>query len=101
MMNLDDLKQICHSHLLALLDGADPAAYVAGDAALHMAHPLNEGTGPAHMAQAFHAVRASFTGLERRDQIFVAGDNIDDSRHAGPRPAQVVAAMGVYQGTFA
>ncbi len=98
--SVDALKASLFARLQALAAGADPADHVAPNAALHICQPINEGFGPAHLAAALGPLRAGFAHFERRDQIFVGGDNLPDPRFVGDRPARLIATMGTYQGVF-
>ncbi|MEM7641334.1 MAG: ester cyclase [Pseudomonadota bacterium] len=85
---LTALSGLCH--------GAD---VIAPAAMADISAPFGPVDG-AGLAGAYAALRRALPDLDRRDDIFLAGDNHPDARWTGPRPATMVACCGAYIGTF-
>ncbi len=94
------LKQTAFNHLQAVTKGAPVSDYFDAHVQVLASQPVNAISGHKAVQGLFDALRTALPDVERRDQIFVAGDNLPDDRVDTARPAQLVATMGVYQGTF-
>lgn len=102
MADLAALKRQAHGLLHDLARGADPALVYGEDALWYGCHPFNECAGPAAIGAVWAQLRRAMPDMERRDEIFVAGESKPDPRIGDALTGRVlVAAMGVYQGTFA
>lgn len=86
MQHLQDAKSLVLSHYDAL-DAAPEAGlaealsrHCSADCAFQFVHPFNDVTGPEAAAERFwHPLRQSFAPLQRRQDVFMAGDNaLDD-----------------------
>ena len=97
---LTTTKTQIHAGLHALAQGAPAAKIYGPDPVWFGSHPFNEVTGAVAIDEIWTALRTAFTGLERRDQIFVAGANAPDPRVDTARPPALVATMGSYTGIF-
>jgi len=100
-LDIADLKSAVWGHLQLLASKGDVAAVFTPDAKMFACQPINEIQGTDAIGSVYAALHTALPDLERRDHIFVAGNNLPDDRVKHPRPNQIVAAMGVYQGTFA
>ncbi len=96
-----DLKSAVWQHVQNLAAQGDVTQAFAENAGVFACQPINEIEGHDAIAAMFQALHRALPDLERRDHIFVAGDNLPDDRVTTARPEQLVATMGVYQGTFA
>lgn len=94
------MKSRTRSLLMALAEGGDPAQAYHADAVVHANVPWGEMHGTDAILAVWAGLRAALPDMERRDLIFVGGDNRDDARFAGPRAPHLVAALGHLQGTF-
>ena len=98
-MNDADRKQALYGMLRELAAGADIAGIYHEDAIVHASAPWGrldrQGT-----ADLWAELRAALPDVERRDLIFVGGDNRDDPRRTGPRAPHLIAAIGHFKGTF-
>ncbi|MEL7183161.1 MAG: hypothetical protein AAGK57_05895, partial [Pseudomonadota bacterium] len=72
---------------------------LAPDHRVAAVHPFGQGDRDAAGA-IWEALRAAMPDLERRDDIFLMGQNRPDARLPGPRPTPLVATLGGYLGTF-
>lgn len=93
---MTDFRAVMRERLAALFAGQDGTAGLIGaDSAWDISWPLAPLTGPdAVMARFIEPLRAAFTGLHRRDLLFIGGDNARDE--AGTW----VACVTHYVGTF-
>ncbi|MEM8823026.1 MAG: ester cyclase, partial [Pseudomonadota bacterium] len=82
--------------LLGLARGAD---VVAPDATAEISAPLGT-VDAAGLQGAYAHLRQALPDLERRDDIFLAGDNHPDDRWTGAHVSPLVACCGAYMGTF-
>lgn len=64
-------------------------------------HPLGKVDGGTAVADIWGALRRAMPDVERRDDIFIAGENHPDPRAKFERFGPLVACLGCYQGTFA
>ncbi|MGB3553222.1 MAG: ester cyclase [Jannaschia sp.] len=76
----------------------DPAPIAPG-ARAEASHPFGMLDG-AGLAGLWADLRRSMPDMERRDDIFLAGDNHPDERWTGLCPPRMVACCGSYVGTF-
>ena len=72
---------------------------LAPDATAEASHPWGRLTGEGARAP-WDALHAAMPDVERRDVLFLAGDNAPDDRIPGPRASPLVACLGSYVGTF-
>ncbi|KIT16908.1 ester cyclase [Jannaschia aquimarina] len=72
---------------------------LAPDATCDAAHPFGRLTG-SDARRPWAELHAAFPDLERRDTIFVAGQNHSDDRITEWRAPRLVACLGSYLGTF-
>ncbi len=75
------------------LDVLHPAAQAEASA------PFGPRTGT-EVATLWQDLRRALPDMERRDGLFLAGDNRPDSRWTAPRAPHLVACCGAYLGTF-
>ncbi|MEL6644144.1 MAG: nuclear transport factor 2 family protein [Pseudomonadota bacterium] len=94
------LKAQTRDLLLALLDGAPISDVYHGDAVVHAGHPWGDLSGHEAIAAFWATIRQALPDVERRDLIFVGGDNRDDPRLKRKRAPHLVAAIGHLQGSF-
>lgn len=97
MTDLVEIKQQTYAQLHALAAGADPDSAYHADAEWRASHPFNEQVGLAAIGESWAALRRALPDMERRDSIFVAGQ---DRSAAATGDRVLVASMGCYQGTF-
>ncbi|NNK66423.1 MAG: SnoaL-like domain-containing protein [Rhodobacteraceae bacterium] len=96
----NDLKSRSRALLMALAEGADPAGIYHPDAVVHAGHPWGDLTGIEAISALWASLRTALPDMERRDLIFVGGENRDDPRLDTPRAPHLVAAIGHLQGSF-
>ncbi len=94
-------KARAHALLTELANGADPGTVWHPDATVTFCHPWGVVSGLEDIARIWSLIPRSLPDMERRDLIFVGGDNRDDPRLDRPRAPHLIAAMGHLQGTFA
>ncbi|MFC4973623.1 ester cyclase [Halomonas beimenensis] len=94
-------KASLHALLHGLAEGREPAHAYHPDARWQGMHPIGTLEGVGAISRFWRALRGAFPDMERRDLIFVGGDNHDDPRKPGWRAPHLVAALGHYQATFA
>ncbi|MEM7489808.1 MAG: ester cyclase [Pseudomonadota bacterium] len=82
--------------LSGLVRGAD---VLAPDAVAEISAPFGT-VDAAGLADAYGQLRQALPDLERRDDIFLAGENRPDPRWTTHRPSPLVACCGAYMGTF-
>lgn len=99
-MDISALKQQTFALLTALAAGAEPADVFHEDATLVAPFPWGPRTGLAAITDVWGAVRRALPDMERRDLIFVGGDNRDDPRISDTRAPHMVATLGHFQGVF-
>jgi predicted ester cyclase len=95
-----EIKAKTFQLLQDLADGADPRDIYHADAVAHASHPWGVLSGVEAISGLWSALRRSLPDMERRDLIFVGGENRDDPRVSTPRAPHLVAALGHYQGDF-
>ncbi|MBC6438320.1 MAG: ester cyclase [Rhodobacteraceae bacterium] len=100
MRDLVAEKQKVKVHLDALAKGADPAGIFAPGAVAQIVHPWGIRTGPARIGEFYRALRVALPDQERREDLFLAGENHPDDRVDGPRFTPLVASLGALQATF-
>ncbi len=93
-------KAKAHALLRDLARGEDIGAVYYQDATATVTAPWGNLTGTADLARLWSDLRTAIPDMERRDLIFVGGENRDDPRLAGPRAPHLIAALGHLQGTF-
>lgn len=93
---MSDFRAVIRARLAALVAGqAAPADLIGAESVWDISWPLAPLTGPdAVMNRLIEPLRAAFTGLHRRDLLFIGGDNI---RKDG---GTWVACVTHYVGTF-
>lgn len=96
-MDLAQLKSEAFATLQGLFSGTIAPHE---DAQAQAMHPVGHVTGGADVAEIWHALRRALPDGERRDDIFLAGENHPDPRAKFERFGPLVACMGSYQGTF-
>ncbi|MEO1641484.1 MAG: nuclear transport factor 2 family protein, partial [Pseudomonadota bacterium] len=96
-----DLKSRTRAHLLDLIAGAPVADIYHPDAVVHAGHPWGDLVGPEAIGGFWAALRDALPDMERRDLIFIGGDNRDDARLKRDRAPHLVAAIGHLQANFA
>lgn len=95
------IKQALFGLLQDLSAGRDPADVYHRDARCAAMHPLGDLEGVDEIATLWQGLRHSFADMERRDLIFVGGENQDEPRRPGWwRAPHLVAALGHYQANF-
>jgi len=94
-------KRSCLELLHHLAHGGAVAEVYHEDARLTVTHPFGEITGHDGIGGLWRQLRDAIPDMERRDLIFVGGENRDDPRLARARAPHLVAAIGHLQGTFA
>ena len=99
-MTLSNLKHTTMSGFANLTQGAPVTDIYHPNARWFGSAPFDEREGTEAIGQVWQTLRAAFPDLERRTTILVAGENQPDPRVTGPRPATLVATMGLYLGTF-
>ncbi len=100
MRDLVAEKQAVKAHLEALAKGADPAGIFAADAVANLVYPWGQLRGPEEIGAFYTALSAAFPGYERREDLFLAGENHPDPRIQTPRPTPLVASLGHLQAIF-
>ena len=75
MTDLVEVKQRTYAQLHALAAGADPADAYHADAEWRASHPFNEQVGLTAIGECWAALRRALPDLERRDSIFIAGQD--------------------------
>ncbi|GIT90670.1 hypothetical protein JANAI62_11250 [Jannaschia pagri] len=75
------------------LDALSPKAWA------DVAAPFGRRSGSG-VADVWRALHAALPDIERRDDIFLAGPNLPDTRWTESRPDRMVACCGSYVGTF-
>ncbi|MXU64788.1 ester cyclase [Oceanomicrobium pacificus] len=94
-------KARVHGMIDALVSGAAVDEVYHPDALWFGAHPFNERTGHAAIAEVWSQIRTAFPKLERRTHLLAAGISKPDARTSpGSEGQALVASMGVYQGRF-
>ncbi|WP_371157553.1 ester cyclase [Jannaschia sp. 2305UL9-9] len=86
-----------HSALARLARG--DLDLLASNAVADVAYPFGR-ISNADVALPWSQLLRAMPDLERRDDIFLAGENHPDARWTGPRPDRMVACCGSYVGTF-
>ena len=94
-------KKSIRSKLHNLAEGMDAAASYHPDAKWWGSYPFNELQGLAAINGVWQKIRKALPDLERRDSIFLLGNNVPDDRVAGQMAGhRMVASICHYQGTF-
>jgi len=77
---MSDFRAVTRAGLAALIGARDLAPdLIAAESAWDVSWPLSPMTGPGAVSAGFlDPLRAAFTGLHRRDLLFIGGDNIRD-----------------------
>lgn len=99
-MSVLRMKRTTFELLQALATGAEVRDIYHADATVHASAPLGIREGADSIADLWRLLRSALPDMERRDLIFVGGENRDDPRLAGPRAPRLVAALGHLQGSF-
>jgi len=100
-VSLTSLKQSLHAGLTAVAQGADPALIYHSNAQLWASHPFNQLQGLEAIRRVWSQLRYALPDMQRRDQIFVAGNSKADARMPDDLEGRgLVASMGHYQGSF-
>ena len=94
-------KKTAHRLLADLARGAPVADIYHESATWVGSHPFGTVSGHGAIAAIWADLRAALPDMERRDLIFVGGENQDDPRLTTWRAPHMVAAIGHLQGTFA
>jgi predicted ester cyclase len=94
------MKRTTHGLLADLAKGRDVAEVYHPDATVHASYPWGDLVGLNAIEPLWKTLRTALPDMERRDLIFVGGDNRDDPRLDRPRAPHLVAALGHLQGTF-
>ena len=94
-------KATTHRLLSDLAAGGAVANAYHADAVWNGAHPIGTLTGQFAIAELWRDLHTALPDAERRDLIFVGGENQPDPRFQGDRAPHLVAAIGHLQGTFA
>jgi predicted ester cyclase len=89
---LDLLRHLTHG-------GAIPDAYHP-EAEIIASHPFGTLHGHAAIGAFWNTLRWAIPDMERRDLIFVGGENRPDPRLDKPRAPDLIASIGHLQGTF-
>ncbi len=100
MIDAAVLKRKVAALVAALAAGAPVAEIYHPDAELFAGHPLGRLEGRDQIDRFWARIRTALPDLERRDLIFLGGENRPDPRVTGPRAPHLVAAMGHLQATF-
>lgn len=101
MTDLGAMKTQLHGLLADLAAGADVSDIYHDDATLWGSHPVGEISGLANITEFWRRLRTSLPDMERRNLIFLGGENMDDPRVPDRwRAPHLVASIGHYQGTF-
>lgn len=93
-------KRAVHGLLAALAEGARVEEIYHENAVWSGSHPFGELSGRRAIGELWRQLRSALPDMERRDLLFVGGDNRDDPRLDAPRAPHLVAAIGHLQGTF-
>jgi len=96
-----DLKSRTAALLSHLIAGGRVDEVYHPDAVVHAGHPWGDLTGHTEIAAFWAALHKALPDMERRDLIFVGGDNRDDPRLKRPRAPHLVATLGHLQANFA
>ena len=95
------LKHHIQDRLHGLAFNGDATASYHTDARWWGCHPINECQGIEQINKIWETLHQSFPDMERRDLIFVLGENYGDSRsHLGIEGLIYAASICHYQGTF-
>lgn len=95
------IKQALFGYLQDLTGGRNPADVYHHDASCQAMHPLGNLEGVDAIAAMWRGLRQAFPDMERRDLIFVGGENQEEPRRPGWwRAPHLVATLGHYQATF-
>jgi len=79
-VSLTSFKQSLHAGLTAVAQGADPALIYHSNAQLWASHPFNQLQGLEAIRRVWSQLRYALPDMQRRDQIFVAGNSKADAR---------------------
>ncbi|MDJ0827328.1 MAG: ester cyclase [Rhodobacter sp.] len=93
-------KTTAHDLLCRLARGAPVADIYHADAVWNGVHPFGTVEGTEAIAPIWADLRRALPDMERRDLIFVGGENQPDPRLTTWRAPHLVAAIGHLQGTF-
>ena len=93
-------KKTAYELLHKLAKGAPVRDVYHADAAWLGSHPFGKLAGSNAIAEIWTDLRKALPDMERRDLIFVGGENQDDPRITDRRAPHMVAAIGHLQGTF-
>ncbi|MDU8946557.1 ester cyclase [Ovoidimarina sediminis] len=100
-MPVSGIKAQAHALLADLARTGDANRAYHSDALAMASHPWGVLEGASAIGRLWAVLRAALPDMERRDLIFVGGENRDDPRLDAPRAPHMVAALGHLQGTFA
>jgi len=93
-------KKTAHDLLCRLAAGAPAREVYHRDATWAGSHPFGDLQGADAIAAVWAQLRTALPDMERRDLIFIGGENQDDPRVSDWRAPHMVAAIGHLQGTF-
>lgn len=101
LMEPKQKRKYAYSQLHSLALGVDPSLVYHENAELWGCHPINEISGINGIKKLWRDLLSSFPDMERRDSIFLSGDNFSDIRsHIDIEGIHLVASLCHYQGTF-